>query len=303
MSKIRILVCLPCMFSREFHEFLTNNCNDVSYINTQDEFDRASGFNFVFCRFGFLFDSEFLERNPNMTAVFTVTTADTHCRKVIDAGIPVLKLEPEDELRSITSSSEHALLLTMALSRQSFKASDKKKHVGVDLSQLRVGILGGGRIGLNLFKWLSPICSQDVLVLDRCAHKARNLLSDRFDDIDLLIVSITAEKENFNLINEKFLRNNGNPEYLVNISRGEVVDEAVIKTMILNGSLRGYATDVLKAENSLSIPDLDFAKWMKTNSNGKSCYNLVLTSHIGGLSSTSVRLADEIIIRKARNWL
>lgn len=294
----KILLISPDLFSDRFKEFLAGIFSEIYYLTENSTFDSFTDINVVVCRMQICLPASFLRRNP-VEMIFSVTTGIDHLYEATKLEIPIVHLDSDDvRLNAVYSSSEHALFLTMALVRESYHQR-QNSIVGNDLANLKVGILGGGRIGSNLYDWLSAICLEPISVLDLDPRKCRSLTAGgRLPSLDVLILAIRSNDANKGLVNEKSIGAYGSPRYLVNIARGEIVKELDIKFLLESGHLSGYATDVLRAENSDDEMDQDFRSWIIKSCNGASNMNIVYSPHVGGLTRSSVATADMIIADK-----
>ena len=88
------------------------------------------------------------------------------------------------------------------------------------------------------------------------------------------------------MINEHFIKNM-KPFYLINTSRGEIVNEINVIEGIKEGKILGYGTDVLESEFN-SIKDDELINMSKRG------YNIIITPHTGGMSIEGQN--------KAYNW-
>jgi lactate dehydrogenase-like 2-hydroxyacid dehydrogenase len=79
------------------------------------------------------------------------------------------------------------------------------------------------------------------------------------------------------MINKKTLVKMKNNSYIVNTSRGEIVNEHDIVDALRSGKLKGYATDVIEDEygNRENSPIL---KGIKEG------LNILVTPHVGGMT-------------------
>jgi len=79
------------------------------------------------------------------------------------------------------------------------------------------------------------------------------------------------------MINKKTLGKMKNNSYIVNTSRGEIVNEQDIVESLRSGKLKGYATDVIEDEygNRQNSPILNGVK---------EGLNILVTPHIGGMT-------------------
>lgn len=294
----RVLLISPDLFSDHFKEFLAGRFSEIYYFTEESTFDSFTDINVVVCRMQVCLPASFLKRNP-VEMVFSVTTGVDHLDEATKLEIPIVHLDPDDvRLNAVYSSSEHALFLTMALVRESYHQR-QNSIVGTDLANLKVGILGGGRIGSNLYAWLSAICLEPISVLDLDPKKCRSLTSrGALPDLDVLILAVKSNDANKGLVNRRSIVTLGSPKYLVNIARGEIVNEFDIQCLLEKGYLSGYATDVLRAENSDDEADQKFRRWIIESCNGASNMNIVYSPHVGGLTRSSVATADMIIADK-----
>ncbi len=118
------------------------------------------------------------------------------------------------------------------------------------LQGLRVGIVGLGRIGKGMASRLAPFgvalaytggMAQDVPWRYESDMKALASTSD------VLILCCKGGEETYRLINEEVLAALGRG-WLVNMSRGTVVDEAALYAALTVGELKGAALDVFHDE-------------------------------------------------------
>ena len=79
------------------------------------------------------------------------------------------------------------------------------------------------------------------------------------------------------MINEKLLGYMKKGSYIVNTSRGEIVDEQAIVKALDSDKLLGYATDVIEDE----FADITKSPIVKAMNDGK---NIIITPHVGGMT-------------------
>ena len=206
----------------------------------------------------------------NLKGIITPSTGDNH----INVSIPVISIKNDSILEQIYSTAEHNLYLCLALPRQ----------IGniVELKEKTLGIVGYGRLGKILEKISKPIFKQ-VLRADI------DFIDDNFfSDTDFLSINIDYKDENIDYINEEFVGKFKKNIYLVNTSRGEVVNEEDIVSMIYDGKVLGYATDVIKEEHTSK------ATILKTQYDNR----ILITPHIGGTAIEAQEKAYKRAIEK-----
>ena len=112
-------------------------------------------------------------------------------------------------------------------------------------------------------------------------------------EIDVLSIHIPLQDENINYLNASNLKYLKKGSYIINTSRGEIIEERALSELLQNGHLAGLATDVLKDELNPELrnnsPLLKLAKQFD---------NIIITPHIAGATYESMWLTEEFIIKK-----
>ena len=103
-------------------------------------------------------------------------------------------------------------------------------------------------------------------------------------------VPLNAKTEN--LFCETTLLKMKPKSYLVNTSRGEIIDENATARLVVERHLSGYACDVLANEQSLSFATNELIKLSKLDD------RIQITPHIGGCTVDAMHLTEEIIAEK-----
>ncbi len=241
----------------------------------------------------FKIDRELLE-GTNVSVVNTASTGTNHidvqyCKS---AGVAVLSLTSDyDLIRQLPSTAELAFGLALSLMRkipQSFE--DVKtgswrydQFVGRQLSGLTAGIIGYGRLGTFMARYCHAF-GMKVLVNDpyKNVFDYEQVSKDRLlSESDLISLHVHVKEDTFHMIDRDAISRMKKKPFLINTSRGEVVDEDHVASAIEDRSLAGYGTDVLSGEFSTSgwINDSKIVRLSKLD-----CHNVVITPHIGGMS-------------------
>ena len=123
------------------------------------------------------------------------------------------------------------------------------------VSGRRFGIVGLGRIGSAIAARLSafgPVAYTDLKkgVAPYAYHPDARSLAE---NSDILIVASSADATTHGMINADVLSALGAQGYLVNVSRGSVVDEAELIAALQDGRIAGAALDVF--ENEPHVPE------------------------------------------------
>ena len=187
------------------------------------------------------------------------------------------------------SAAELALCFMLGLSRNVFNTSYKlkinniwEKEGGFELTGKTVGIIGVGHVGKDLVKLLQPfnckilvndIVEQDQYYLENGLEKSGK---DRiFKESDIITLHVPYTEETHYLINNLSLSKMKKTAFLVNISRGKVVDQQALKVALDKKIISGAGIDVFEQEPP---DDIDFLSQER----------LACSPHIGGNSEEAV---------------
>lgn len=184
--------------------------------------------------------------------------------------------------------AEQTVGCLIGLSRNLFFATRKlrdgmwDKVGGRQISELTVGIVGLGQVGRELVRLLKPfgcrILATDIADISGfCASAGVTEvgLEDLLRDSDAVSLHVPLTPETRHLIDADALARMRRTAYLINTSRGDVVDQAALKHALRAGTIAGAAIDVYAVEPP---NDLDFLRLP----------NLVCTPHIAGNSAEAV---------------
>ena len=210
----------------------------------------------------------------NTPSVLTTDTADMTMALIL--AIPRKLREGHEEMQS-----------------GSWKGWSPSAMIGMRITGKKLGILGMGRIGQAIAK------RAKAFDLDINYHNRRRLhqnieeglsarywenLEEMLSTIDILVVSASLNPSSLYLLNAKCLGKMKRTAYLVNISRGEIIDQKALVRQLKDGQLGGAGLDVYDSEEIIGS---DF----------KSLKNVFLLPHMG--SSTlegRIEMGEKVII-------
>ena len=203
-------------------------------------------------------------------------------------GIVVVNT-PDGPTRGV---AELTLGMTLSLLRRipqadaAIKNKQWKKQIGNLIYEKQVGVIGLGRIGkmvAGLFRGIgNPVVGFDLYPDEKWA--AENFVRlNSFENVlkmaDIITLHIPGNKDKTPVIGSKELGMMKKGAFIINISRGGVVDEDALYGALKDGHLAGAAIDVFTKEPySGPLSDLD---------------NVVLTPHLG-LYASEGKLQMEI---------
>lgn len=150
--------------------------------------------------------------------------------------------------------------------------------LGADLIGKTVGIIGAGRIGVGVATRAHAlgmsVCYHDIaespeLSADQCRYCTE--LDEVLATADVITLHVPLLESTRHLIGAKQLATMKNSAYLINTSRGPVIDEVALVTALKEGTIRGAALDVFEAEPALAdgLAELE---------------NVIITPHIASAS-------------------
>ena len=152
--------------------------------------------------------------------------------------------------------------------------------MGRQLAGSRIGIIGYGSIGRYLAR-LAKALSMEVLVADPFVtidetdihHVA---LDDLLARADYVVCLAVADEQTENLIGQAALSRMRPHAFFINLSRGNLVDEAALAAALREQRIAGAAMDVGRAADQMPTPDL------------AALPNVIATPHIGGLTPQAI---------------
>ena len=194
--------------------------------------------------------------------------------------------------------SDHALTLILALNRRLPDCQNMTKSGlwdAVNLKSIRrlkgqvLGIIGFGKIGRLVAKKAKCFGLQ-VKVYDPYISKSEvNSLKIKyvgFDELvstaDYISLHLPLNKETYHMINSKVFNSMKKTAYLINVSRGEIVDESALINALKTERIAGAGLDVLSHEPpEITNPLL-------------SMKNVIVTPHSAFISEDSLKDLIEI---------
>jgi hydroxypyruvate reductase len=136
----------------------------------------------------------------------------------------------------------------------------------------RVGVYGMGEIGRKIASRVAPF-ETEVGYFSRSKHDVPYQYLPSLEALaewcSVLMIAVRAGADTDHAVDAKILRKLGKDGYLVNISRGSVIDQQALVAALADESIAGAGLDVF--ENEPHAPDALTA-----------FSNVVLTPHIGG---------------------
>ena len=143
--------------------------------------------------------------------------------------------------------------------------------------------------GMNLF-FFDP-----YLGTTRHPLKKVNSLKDLLKLADILSIHVPLSDETIGLIGAKEISLMSKKSYIINTSRGKIIDEEALINALKENRIAGAAVDVLANELLMKLDDNNMVNYARENS------NLLITPHIGGATIEAIESTDEFILNKFKN--
>ena len=207
------------------------------------------------------------------------------------------------------STAEHAVALLMAVAKRVMVGDmqlrgaggiEREEMQGTELIGSTLGIVGFGRIGRRVADMTSLGIRMKVTIYDPLLPRDFELPEgvSRTNDIDAIFAEnqfVTLHTpllpETRHLANERRLRMMKRGSYLINASRGGVVDEAALIKVLEDGHLAGAGLDVFDPEPPLADNPL-----LKMR-------NVVLTPHIASYTDAGMAAMQAGTVENIANVL
>ena len=232
-------------------------------------------------------DKELLE-GTTVSLINTCSTGMNHidveyCNK---NNIEIYSLTKDMELiNNLPSTSELAFGLMMSLLR---KIPQSKKHVsnyqwdytqfmGRQIKDLNIGIIGYGRLGKMMYKYCKAFGATVMVYDPYVTNIACNSLENMISNADVISLHVHVTPETKYMINKEILGYCKKSPYIINTSRGEIVNETDIVNALKLGLISGYGADVVENE----FDDLTKSPIIKAMNAGE---NIIVTPHTGGMT-------------------
>ncbi|MEC7564199.1 MAG: phosphoglycerate dehydrogenase [Planctomycetota bacterium] len=238
---------------------------DLTGTELRDALADADG---AICRSGIQITAETLEGNTRLRAIVRAGVGTDNIDKAAATrqGIIVMNTPAGNTF----STAEHTLTLLLALSRNVAPAFhslqqgrwDRKKYMGSQLADKVLGVVGLGRIGLEVAKraqaFQMKLLGYDPFLTAEQASKIGIELCDTVDEmlpqVDYLTVHTPLNPQTKHLISHAELDIIKPGVRLINCARGGIYDEAALAAGLDNGTIAGVALDVFETEPCTDSP-------------------------------------------------
>jgi D-3-phosphoglycerate dehydrogenase len=271
---------------------------------------RIAGYDVLIVRFGHRVDRALLEAARKLRFVVTAATGLDHVD--LDAAkahnVEVLSLQGEhDFLDSIKATAEHTWALVLALARRIPAATasvvngrwNRDAFIGLELRGRTMGIVGYGRLGRMVGRFAAAfemhVCACDPAPRSGGDDVRCLPFEALLQESDVVSLHLPLTDATRGLIGPRQFERMKRGAWLINTSRGGIVDESGLLAALEAGRLGGAALDVLANEDSRSAAWLEGHPLVAYASRHD---NLLLTPHLGGATREAMAATEEFMARK-----
>lgn len=209
---------------------------------------------------------------------------------------------------------EHAIGMLLSM-LNNFSKGDREVRRGVweregnrgsELGERTVGIIGYGNTGEAFARKLQGFGCR-VLAYDKSSGKGEDGLAGSASleelqrEADVISFHVPLTEETRYYFNRGFLERMEKPFYLINTSRGQVVETKSVLEGLRSEKLRGACLDVLEFEKAsferLQGEDMDdgYQELLKEE-------RVILSPHVAGWTHASYRRLSEVLAEKVLKW-
>jgi glyoxylate reductase len=164
--------------------------------------------------------------------------------------------------------------------------------IGGEITGKTIGIIGAGRIGTAVAQRASGFKMKILYtgrskneVIENELNGSKVELIDLLKNSDFISLHVPLTDETYHLIDEKEFRKMKNTAYIINTSRGSVINESALVNALRNNQIAGAGLDVYENEPELKKELIDIK-------------NTVLLPHIG---SATLEARTKMAIMAAAN--
>ena len=312
---VRILLSEARDFSPAASQIL-NSLGQTDYceLSRQELLDTIESYDVLWVRLGINVDRQVLEAARKLKAVVTPTTGLDHIdvRYAASRDIAILSLQGERHfLDSISATAELTWGLLLSLVRQIPAAVqsvregdwDRNKFRGHDLKGQTLGIVGLGRLGVQVARF-GLAFGMRVVAYDPYqsnwtpgVHPCRTL-PELLESSDIVSLHVNLNDQTIGLIGPAEFSHMRPGSILINTARGAIVDGESLLLALSEGRLRGAAMDVVPGER-----DADSIVRDRLIEYSNRHDNLLITPHIGGATYESMAATEVFMADKLRSFL
>lgn len=312
MQTVKIFISEPDRFTQVTINYLKTYAQVDFGTGAREELKYAfANYDVVWIRLANKIDKSLFSEGMRCKILANPVTGIDHINqqdcKEADVSIVCLKGEKEF-LKEVRATAELTVGILLSLIRNIPEASQSVKEgvwnrdlfPGVELFKKTLGIAGMGRLGKIVAEY-GQAFGMDVVGYDKDAEfpegvRRVNTLEELSTVSDFLSIHLTYDETTENLFGKSCFDAMKSTAFLVNTSRGGIVDDTALLKALETKGIAGAALDVLKGE-----PDIDKSNPLVDYANKNN--NLLIVPHIGGNTPESFEKTELFIGKKVNRTL
>lgn len=306
---MKVLVVSPNYFPEQILSKLKGVAEVISKNISQKELlDEIEDYDAVLTRVDTKFDRKVLKKGKKLKVIGSATTGLNHIDLLFakKRGITIVNLSGTHTL----PTAEYTFSLILSLVKRipwaynSLKSGVWERHrfFGDNMEGKVLGIIGFGKIGSRVGKYATNF-GMRVIAYDPyiSSSKIRKMgvklvtLDYILKNSDVITLHAYLSSETEKIINARAFLKMKPAVFLVNVGRGELVDEDALLSALVKNKIAGAALDVFKDEPLSKSSRL--IKYTETHD------NLLITPHIAASTNESVEEAAEEIVDRVKELL
>jgi len=225
--------------------------------------EKLKGFNIVIASITPRYDSAFFALNRDVALITRhgIGVDNINLEAATEAGVIIARTPGFMERESV---AEHAVALLLQVARkinpaaESVKESgwkDRARFQGIEIRNKNAGIIGFGNIGSRVAEILKNGFGCRILVYDpnvspidikRLGEPV--VLDYLLKECDIILLLCSLNEKNYHMLGKREFSIMKKGAILVNISRGELIDEDALIESLEKGNMGGVGLDVVEGE-------------------------------------------------------
>lgn len=210
--------------------------------------------------------------------------------------------------------AEHAMALLLSLNRKIHRAYIRTRDfnfslnglTGFDLHGKTIGVIGTGKIG----KVFIDICvgfGMKVIAYDPYPAENSGIhyvsLNELFKESDIISLHCPLTKDTFHMINSDTIKQMKNGVYIVNTSRGALIDSEALLEGLKEEKIGGACLDVYEEETEVFYEDMSYTI-IQDDILARiiSMPNVIVTSHQAFLTQEALHNIAETTLQNCRQF-
>ena len=286
--------------------------NDLDISSSKEEIIKIiKDYDGLILRSRFKIDKDFIDNAANLKFIARVGSGleNIDCNYAKSKNIEVIS-SPEGNSNAV---GEHAMGLLLSLLNNINTSSNqvkqglwfREKNRGFEIEGKTVAILGMGNTGKSFAKKISSFnCKVFFYDIDekiKSKYAKKSSLDFLYKNADIVSLHLPHTINNIDLFNKEFIQKFDKPFWLINTSRGKIVNTSDLVDALNEKKILGAGLDVIDIESSsFNNIEKELNPYFNELINLK---NVIITPHIAGWTFESNVKLSQIIIDKIKSLL